>query len=384
MNVSLREPRLRYGMRWDALRRAVLPLRTAFWTWSVLVAAAMCAGGVWAAQHGCGDWRVFVAAGSAAGTPELLAPRDAWRIFVYMPGAAWAFAPLTHLPLPLTFALNGLAMAACATLAGAIAARTYGLGARSACAAFVLWPPVLYSAAIIGQNAPAALLLAQIAIAGFAVRSPLLTAIPIGLLLYKPTYALPLVAVLVLQRRRRELAIVGTVAAGWYLLSVSAAGGDWGWPLATAREIARYAPGDLAVNGPFAIGLPGMLLFAGVAAPIVAVAGAALALGAALAVRRAEPIEAASAACLAGLALSPHAWAYDAALAAPMIAYVAARVDEPARTRALIVLAALAPLFVIAPQLHFDPLALLVCGGTLSWIAWRLIRASEAPRESFA
>ena len=374
MNAWYGDERLRYGMRWELVRRSVAPLRTAFWTWSLLVAATLAFGGIWSVQHGCGDWRVFVAAGSSVWTRALVDPPDAWRIFVYLPATAWIFAPFARMPLALSFVLDAIAMLACAAIAGAVAARTYGLSRRAACAAFVLWPPVMYAAAIIGQNAPAGLLLAQLAIAGFATDSVWLTAIPIGLLLYKPTYALPFIALLVLRGRRRELGIVAACAVLWYLASVPAAGGAWDWPLVTSRVIARYAWGDLSVNGMFAVGLPGALLFGGIALPVAAAITAVLATGAALALRRAPALEAASAAPLVGLALNPHAWAYDAALAAPMIAYVASRAAEPVRTRALVILAAIAPLFVLAPRLHFDPLIIIVSGGTLAWTLTRLRR----------
>ena len=158
MNASYGADRLRYGMRWELVRRSVVPLRTAFWTWSLLVAATLAYGAIWSVQHGGGDWRVFVAAGSSTGTRALVDPPDAWRIFVYLPATAWFFAAFARLPIGLSFVLDAVAMLACAAAAGAVAARTYGLDARSACTAFVLWPPVVYAAAIIGQNAPAGLL----------------------------------------------------------------------------------------------------------------------------------------------------------------------------------------------------------------------------------
>jgi hypothetical protein len=76
---------------------------------------------------------------------------------------------------------------------------------------------------------------------------------------------------------------------------------------------------------------------------------------------------------LAGLALSPHALAYDAALALPMIAYTASRLAEPDRTRMLLGVFAVAPLFFVAPLVRFDPLALVVIGGTCAWVWVRLV-----------
>jgi hypothetical protein len=97
-------------------------------------------------------------------------------------------------------------------------------------------------------------------------------------------------------------------------------------------------------------------------------------------VRRAGAVEAASAACLAGVALSPHALAYDAALALPMIAFTAARLAEPARSRFLLALFILAPLFFVSPLLRFDPLAVVVIGGTCAWLYVRL--TSQGPADT--
>ena len=347
-------------------------LRLVFWGWTGAVALAMASAAGWSIRHGAGDWRVFVAAGSLAGTHALIDPPEAWQIFVYLPGAAWAFVPFARLPLPVSFVVDAGFMLACAAAAGAVAARTYGLPRALAVGSFVLWPPVVYAAAIIGQNAPFGLLLAQLAIAGIARRSLALTAVPLGLLLYKPTYALPLIGVLMLRARMRELGAVVAIGLGWYVLSAAATGGDWNWPAEWAALIARYAPGDLSVNGAFVVSIPGLLARAGVAVPAIV---AAVVLGAAVvafALRRVDALEAGSAACLAGIALSPHALAYDAALALPMIAFVAARLVEPARTRFLLALFTLAPLFFVSPMLNFDPLAIIVIGGTGAWVYLRL------------
>lgn len=354
------------------MRGRIAPLQLVFWGWSVAVALMLASAGVWSVRHGSGDWRVFVAAGSLAGTPALLDPPEAWQIFVYLPGAAWAFVPLARLPLPVSFFIDGVLMLGCAGIAGAVAARTYGLSRVTGSGLFLLWPPVVYAAAIIGQNAPFGLLLAQLTIWGIATRSLALSAVPLGLLLYKPTYALPLIGVLLLRSRWRELAAVAAIGAGWYVASAAAAGGDWAWPAAWIRLIGRYAPGDLSVNAAFVVSVPGLLARAGIAVPAIAIIVGVGAVAVALAVRRAGAIEAASAACLAGVALSPHALAYDAALAVPMIAYTAAQLAEPARTRLLVAVFAVAALFFVSPLLRFDPLTLVVIGGTAVWVYVRL------------
>ncbi|HEY6235813.1 MAG TPA: hypothetical protein VIW69_11990, partial [Candidatus Elarobacter sp.] len=141
---------------------------------------------------------------------------------------------------------------------------------------------------------------------------------------------------------------------------------------------ARYAPGDLSVNAAFVVSLPALLARAGAGLPAIAVIVAPVAGAVAVAVRRAGAVEAASAACLAGVALSPHALAYDAALALPMIAFTASRLAEPARTRLLLALFTLAPLFFVSPLLRFDPLAIVVSGGTCAWLCVRLVPRNTA------
>jgi hypothetical protein len=353
-------------------------LRALLWMWSTAFAVLILCAAPWSIAHHGGDWQVFVAAGSLVGSHALLDPPQAWQAFFYLPGAAWVFVPVVAVPLAASFVANIAAMLGCAAAAGLVAARIYALPRALAVATFVLWPPVVYAAGIIGQNAPFGLLLAQLSIAGMATRSVALTAVPIGLLLYKPTYAVPFVALLLLRGRWRELGVVGAIGIGWFLLGVPAAGGDWAWPVAWLRLIARFAGGDLGVNGAFALGLPALLARSGLgtAATIAILAFAAAAV--AVALRRATAVEAGSAACLAGLALSPHAWAYDAVLALPMIGFAAAALAEPYRTRLLFGLAILSPLLFVSPLLRFDPLTLIVIGGTCVWLTIRLLPAATS------
>ena len=348
-------------------------LRLVFWAWSVAVALALASAAVWSVRHGAGDWRVFASAGALAGTHALIAPPDAWQIFVYLPGAAYAFVPFARMPLAVSFCADGVLMLACAAAAGALAARTYRLARAVGVGLYVLWPPVVYAAAIIGQNSPFGLLLAQLTIVGIARRSLALTAVPLGLLLYKPTYALPLLGVLLLRARLRELGAVTTIGVVWYVVSVAATGGDWRWPSEWAALIAHYAPGDLSVNAAFVVSLPALLVRAGAGVPLIVTVVVLAVIAVALAIRRAPAVEAASAACLAGVALSPHALAYDAALALPMLAFTASRLAEPARTRALLAVFLVAPLFFVSPVLRFDPLVLVTIGGTGAWAYLRLV-----------
>jgi Glycosyltransferase family 87 len=354
-------------------------MRALWWTWSIALAGALLCAVPWAIRHGGGDWRVFAAAGSLAGTPALLHPPEAWESFFYLPGAAWVLVPFARLPLAVSFIANAVLMLACAVAAGFVAAKTYALPRATAVGMFALWSPVVYAAAVIGQNAPFGLLLAQVAVFGMVRRSVALTAIPIGLLLYKPTYAVPLIGLLLVRGLRREVSVVAAMAGGWYGLGVSASGGDWNWPVAWLRLLTAYAPGDFRVNAPFAVSLPGLLVRADAGVPVIVAIVAVLAIAVSCALRRVPAAEAGGAACLAGLALSPHAWAYDAVLALPMIAFTAAALSEPSRTRLLLGLSIIAPLFVLAPELRWDSLTLVVIGGTSIWLARRLWPPGIAP-----
>lgn len=343
-------------------------LDTLFWTCATAFALAVAAGGIWALHHGYGDWHPMSDAWARAGTRALLNPPERWQIFAYLPATAYLLAPLASLPLSAGFVANALVMTLCAGLAGLLAARVFAVPRIAAIGLFLTWPPVVYAAAIMGQNASFGLLLSMLAIAGTAAGSPLLTALPIGLLLYKPTYALPLIGVLVLRKAWRECGIVGLCALAWYLLSVVAAGNDWGWPAAWWRVIASYAPGDLAFNGSLTISATSTLTRLGVPDAIVILAAVAVAVFGCIAIARSKPVEAMTAATLLALAWSPHAWAYDAVLALPMIAFVLGKLGPPTRTYALSAPYVLAAGLFFSRPLGFDPLLFITVGGSSSWI----------------
>ena len=316
------------------------------------------------------DLHVFLLAGRAVGTPVLVHPVDPVQTFPYLPAAALPFAVLAQLPWAMTFWIYAIAMLGCAAAAGVIAARAYGFVRITGVALTLAWFPVMESI-YIGQSTAFGLLCAVLCIAGMSRGSVALTAFPLGVLMFKPTYALPLVAVLLLRGRVREIALVFALSALWYAASVVATGGDWGWPVAWAQMIERYVNADFVHNAAKAISIPGLLTRAGVPeaailAAVVIVAGVSVPL-----LRRVGGLEAGSAAALIGLALSPHAWSYDAALALPMLFVAATRLPEPVRTLVVCATYLIAPLSLVSSILRFDPLALIVVGGTLAWIAAR-------------
>lgn len=302
------------------------------------------------------------------GTSSLLHPAELWQAFVYLPAAAWAIAPASNLPLAMGFTLSCVVMVACAVGAAMVASRLYQIPRTTMLCLTFAWWPTLYAAVVVGQNATLGLALALLTIAGMVRRSPLLTAIPLGFLLYKPTYALPLVALLLIRGRWRELGYLAFFGVVWYAASVAATGGDWLWPRTLALLIHSYFAQDLRVNATLNVSLTGMLLHAGLAPALIGGIVAAIALVAVPALRDSDALRSGSAATLIGLALSPHALAYDAVMALPMIAYAVTRLAEPLRTPLIVTVYALAPFALCSPVVRFDPLAIVIVGGAIAWI----------------
>lgn len=330
--------------------------------------------------HVLADWLIFYSAGKLAGTRALADPSlfqafqhahgfstGATTIFPYPPAYAYAYVPLSHLSIFGSFAANAAAMLACAVIAGFVGARVFGLPVPLGVVGSLAWAPIGVSITI-GQNAPLGVLLAILAIAGLAARRPYHAAIPIGLLLYKPTFALPLVGLLVIRRRWRECAIVVAMAAGWYLLSVLATAGDVAWPLHYARSIASYYHADALFNAPHTVSLAANLQWLG--APLAVTIGSAITL-LVLAIpglARRPALEAGSAACMIGLAVSPHAYAYDAAMLLPVLLLLGSRVEEPLRTRAAFAVYLLPAIPYVGTWLRL--LAVIVLGLAAAWV-WK-------------
>jgi hypothetical protein len=327
--------------------------------------------------QGFGDWGAFWAAGATAGTPALLAAHKhaAWMvhhhlpatIFPYLPGAAWLFFPIRHAPLAAGYAINFLLMAACIALAAIISARVYRLSRTFALISAFAWAPAIAALAT-GQISPLGLLLVVLAIAGIAVDSPVLCGVAVGLMLYKLPYALPFVALLAVRRNVRALLVVAAFAVFWYVASVAATAGDWQWPAHYAAALQGYAAADARYNAEKAVGLPLLLLRAGVPQFTAILCGAAFFALALPMLARMPALEAASLTPLLGLALGPHTLPYDLALVLPALYYVMTHVREPLRTRAACAMYLVAPLWLLSGVVHFDVLAPICEGLALLWI----------------
>ncbi len=84
--------------------------------------------------------------------------------------------------------------------------------------------------------------------------------------------------------------------------------------------------------------------------------------------------EAAAGALLVGVAVSPHAWGYEAALIAPFIWWaLAGGIAEPWRTRSAIAAYVLAPFWLVSGWTQLSTVAIVVLGAYVVWVGglWR-------------
>jgi hypothetical protein len=319
-----------------------------------------------------GDWQRFWAGGATAGTSALLDENQhiafqrahgidlgSWS---YPPAFAWAFLPAAHLPIAVGYVLNFILALFLVGFSGWILAGVFGFQRSFGAVAALAWEPAIYSADA-GQASSTWLLLVSIALAGAARASPLLLGGSLGLLLLKPTIALPFVALLVVRREWKACGIIAICAMIWYLTSVAATGGDWNWIPRYAAIVQSVYRTDLGALYN-AITLPAILVRFGIAPGISPVLGAIVFLGCLPALARTNLVRAMSFTSLLVLVANVHAWMYDAAVMLPVLFYAMSHLAEPWRTRVVVAAYILAatwmPIVVLA---KFNPLAIVTLGG---------------------
>lgn len=319
-----------------------------------------------------GDWGRFWAGGATVGTSALLDKNEHLAFqaahgtslgpWTYPPAFAWAFFPISHLSVTEGYVLNFFLTLCFVSLSGWILAAVFGFQRWFGVIAALAWEPAMYVADV-GQTSGVWLLLISVAVAAAARRSAPLLGGSVGLLLLKPTIALPFVALLVVRKQWRACTIVAGFAVFWYLASVSAAGGDWGWIPHYAAIVRSLYATDLGAlyNG---IALPTLFIRLG-APPVAALALGAIVLLAFLpALSRANFVQAMSFTSLLTIVVSPHAWMYDAALILPSLFYAMQQLSEPRRTTlvgaAYLLAAAWMPVVLL---IRFNPLAVVTIGG---------------------
>ena len=345
--------------------------------------------------YGFHDWPDFWAAGNVVGSADLVdAVRfQAWQAahglpqipFPYPPAAAFLLRPFALLPFDVSFWAHAGVMLACAVAAGRVGARVFGLRTSVGVLSALAWAPVT-GAIVIGQNTPFALLLAILAIEALVRGRDAVAGGWLAGLLYKPTLAAPLVGVLLLRRRWRALVVVVAGAAAWYAVGVLAAGGDPGWPATWLATLRGWLADDAIRNADKAVSITGLLARLSVPDWLPFLGGVLLVIAALPRVIHAPLREAAAGALLIGVAASPHAWSYEAALLLPIIWWaLAGGIVEPWRTRLVVAAYVLAPFWMVSRQTVVSAVAVVVLGAAAVWLSgrWRGTPA-EAPRRSAA
>ena len=326
-----------------------------------------------------GDWPRFWAAGATAGTAALADARlhVAFQIthgvatgaWTYPPAFAWAFVPATGLTIAAGYAVNIALTLGLTAFAGWLLAGALGFDRRFGIVAALAWEPALY-AADVGQVSALWLTAVAIGVWAAARGQMVLLGLAVAVLLFKPPLALVFVAVLVVRRRWTACAVVAPAAAIVFVASVAATGGDWHWIpnyFATLRALQHVDLGAL-YNG---MTLPALLMRAGVPAAY-ALGIAVLCFVAVLpGLTRGSDVAALSLASVLALAVSPHAWMYDAALVLPALFYAMRALAEPARTWIVAGAYAIAAFWMpIVWLTRFNPLAIIVVlGAALAAVA---------------
>jgi hypothetical protein len=252
-----------------------------------------------------------------------------------------------------------------------VGARAFALDTRVALVATLAWAPTLAAAAS-GQNAPLGLLLAMIAINGLRGDRQIMAGLAVGAMLYKPTLALPMLALLLIRRQWTALLVAMAVAVGWYLLGVAGSAGDWMWPRDWLISTAPFFAADTWQNVNKTVALPGLLMGHNVPSVVAYGAAAAVVVAALPRLLRSPIAEAGAAACLIGVVVSPHSLQYEAVMVLPLILWAAggtgAGIAEPWRTRLLVPAYLAAQFYVITTQAGVSIFAVITFAAAAIWI----------------
>jgi alpha-1,2-mannosyltransferase len=344
------------------------------------------------------DWPDFWSAGHVVGTLDLVDAERllAWQVahglppiyFPYPPAAAFVLVPFALLSLGVSFWVHAALMLLCAVGAGVVGARAFGLPRSIGVLSTLAWAPITGAIAI-GQNTPLALFVASVAILGLVERRPRWAGGAIGLLLYKPTLGLPLAGLLVLRRRWFDLGLVIVAGLLWYGIGVLAAAGDLRWPVTWIDGLRGWLQDDIVRNADKAVSLPGLVSRLAVPDWLPPLVGVAMVVVALPRLIRAPIREAAAGALVVGVAASPHAWGYEAALLLPFVWWaLAGGLAEPWRTRLVVAAYVIVPFWMISSVTQVSAVAFVVIGAYVIWVGglWRrgTVAGSDAPGTSVA
>jgi hypothetical protein len=280
---------------------------------------ALTLGALWIIQgmisvRGTGDdWKIFWNASHHVGTPQLLTVAR----FAYTPGVAWGLWFLSWLSRPASYFLYTALMLCCGFLSAFIASKLYRLPVMITCLMLVWWWPLTISVCL-GQNSPLALLLAVMMVYSFVKCDQPSLGVAVGLSFYKPTIGIPFLIFLIAFRQWKAIAIVGISLVLWYLLSAGAVH-DLFWPKPYLHMLSDLYNYDRVVDGDYAIGIPGILIHAGLLPIAGWIIGIVLLIGMTVSLRKVSRLEAGSMMPAIALATAGHAYGYDALLLLPAL-----------------------------------------------------------------
>jgi hypothetical protein len=339
------------------LDRVVTPRRLHLYPIAVLIGAVIGLAVFWATSNGLrtafggrigGDFPAFYGAARIvrAGNIELLYEppvqrraqtdilpdvEDGWVHFAYPPQVAALYVPFTLFDFKTAYALHTLLMAACCIASFAMLARALprmrSFFLPAVAAALTFYP--LFRSIVGGQNTAVSLLCAAAAAACLASRREFLAGLCLSAWLFKPQFALPAAAILVLGGHPRVLPGLACGAAAWYVSGALLA--DPSWPLWWWREgVVPFVAADLIVDRGNGISLKEVASDLGV--PVIG--WIALALTGAYVVRstwrtRAHPAALVGLASAAAILMAPHALFYDGGLAVLGLAAAGAIIGGP-------------------------------------------------------
>jgi len=207
-----------------------------------------------------GDWEaVYDPAAQREAQRGLVDDTGGFLYFAYPPFVAAAYGVTTRLGYSFSFLLQVGAMAAALAIAIRLTRHRVASITAAPLAAYALalfFYPMLV-AVIGGQNTALTLLLIVAAAWAEAADREWLAGMAVGLMFYKPQFAVPLLLLLLVARRWRGLGgALGTGAALW-VTGALLMGTDWvgtWWSEATA-----FADTNARVNGALFVSLPGVL-----------------------------------------------------------------------------------------------------------------------------
>jgi glycosyl transferase family 87 len=116
----------------------------------------------------------------------------------------------------------------------------------------LLWLPMM-NAVTGGQNSALAFALMAVAYAAWCDNRPGAAGVALGLLLFKPQFALPLIGLMALRREIRLLASAGATGLMGYLVGALACG--WTWPGRMVDALRFFHDQEGLANGPWLISL---------------------------------------------------------------------------------------------------------------------------------